>query len=79
MALYIIVYHPCYFVYRWRIVVHGGVDGFSRLITFLECSNNNRSETVLRAFQGGIHNYGMPERVRSDRGGENVQVSTCVY
>ena len=23
---------------RWKIVTHGGIDGYSRLITFLECS-----------------------------------------
>lgn len=62
---------------RWRLVVHGGVDGYSRLITYLKCSTNNRSETVLHAFQEGIQTYGMPERIRSDRGGENVQV--CAY
>ena len=31
---------------RWRLVIHGGIDGFSRLITYLHCSNNNRSDTV---------------------------------
>jgi hypothetical protein len=59
---------------RWRLVVHGGIDGFSRLIVYMQCSNNNRSNTVLQAFQGGVQMYGLPERIRSDRGGENVQV-----
>ena len=53
-------------------MVHGGIDGFSRLIVFLQCSSNNRSSTVLRAFQNGVQEYGLPERIRSDRGGENV-------
>ena len=26
---------------RWRLVVHGGINGFLRLITYLHCSNNN--------------------------------------
>ena len=26
---------------KWRLVIHGGIDGYSRLITFLHCSNNN--------------------------------------
>jgi hypothetical protein len=26
---------------RWRLVVHGGVDGYSRLPVYLHCSNNN--------------------------------------
>ncbi|XP_047231291.1 uncharacterized protein LOC124874117 [Girardinichthys multiradiatus] len=31
---------------RWRIVVHGGTDGFSRLIVYLSASTNNRAATV---------------------------------
>ena len=27
---------------RWRIVIHGGIDGFSRLITYLKVSTNNQ-------------------------------------
>ena len=26
---------------RYRLVIHGGIDGFLRLITYLKCSNNN--------------------------------------
>ncbi|XDV17579.1 hypothetical protein PO909_023414 [Leuciscus waleckii] len=50
---------------RWRIVVHGGTDGFSRKIMYLRANNNNRAATVL----------GLPHRVRSDKGGENVEVA----
>ena len=31
---------------RWRMVVHGGVDGYSRMIVYLACSTNNRSLTA---------------------------------
>lgn len=31
---------------KWRLVIHGGIDGFSRVVTYLWCVNNNRSETV---------------------------------
>ena len=62
---------------RWRLVIHGAINVW-RLITYLKCSNNNRSETVLRAFREGVQHYGMPERIRTDRGGENVQVSPSV-
>ncbi len=32
---------------RWHFVIHGGIDGFSRLIVFLVCSTNNRVSTIL--------------------------------
>lgn len=59
---------------RWRLVVHAGVDGFTRLIVFIKCSNNNCSSTVLDAFQEGERTFGTPDSVRSDHGGENVLV-----
>ena len=60
---------------RWRLVVHGGIDGFSRLVTYLHCSNNNRSETVLLLFQDAISKCGLPSRIRIDKGVENVKVA----
>ena len=53
---------------RWRFVIHGAVDGFSRLITFLEVADNNRAETVLNAFLKAIDEFGLPSRVRMDIG-----------
>ena len=31
---------------RWGFVIHGGVDGYSRLVVYLQCSTNNRAEAV---------------------------------
>ncbi len=59
---------------RWRFVVHRGIDGFSRSIVFLHCSTNNLSTTVLQLFEEAIRVFGVPSRVRSDKGGENVLV-----
>ena len=65
--------------YRWRLVVHGGVDGFSRFIVYLRCNNNNESTSVLELFRSAVHNYGLPDSVRSDCGGENVKVNTLHF
>ena len=59
---------------KWRLVTHGGIDGFSRLITYLQCSNNNQSETVTECFLKATQQYGVPSRVRSDHGSENVGI-----
>lgn len=39
-----VVYLLC--MCRWRLVIHGCIDGYSRLVTYLQCSPNNLSETA---------------------------------
>ena len=60
---------------RWGFVVHGCIDGFSRMIIFLRCSTNNRADTVMSAFQRAVQQFGVPSRVRGDHGGENIEVA----
>lgn len=54
--------------------IHGGIDGFSRLITFIAVGDNNRASTVRRHFIGGAQRFGWPSRVRADHGGENLGI-----
>lgn len=60
---------------RWRIVIHGAVDGYSRIPVYLGASDNNKALTVLQLFLRGVQLYGLPSRVRADQGGENTLVS----
>jgi hypothetical protein len=59
----------------YHFVVHAGIDGFSRTVTFLHCSDNNRAATVLEQFKVAVTRYGCPSRVRADKGGENRDVA----
>ncbi len=60
---------------RWKIVIHGAIDGYSRMIVYMRCSSNNRSATVLDLFVEAVRVFGCPSRARGDRGGENTQVA----
>lgn len=56
---------------RWNIVIHGGIDGYSRLITYLKASPNNLASTVFSAFSLAIAEFGLPSRIQIDKGREN--------
>ena len=70
--------HLHYFI-RWRMVIHGGIDDHMRLIVYLKCSNNNRAATVGQCFIEATERFGWPSRVRSDKGGENVDVAFFMF
>ena len=59
---------------KWRFVTHGGIDGYSRTVVFLKCSNNNQASTVFALFSDAVENHGLPSRIQTDLGGENVEV-----
>lgn len=59
------------------MVIHAAIDGFSRLITFIGVSDNNRKETVFRLFTKAVTNYGVPSLLRCDHGGENNDL--CLF
>lgn len=59
----------------WGFYIHGCVDGHSRLIIYLFCSNNKRARTVRYVFMKyGVLIYGWPSRTRADFGTENNEV-----
>ena len=60
---------------RWRLITHVCVDGYSRIIIYAHCCNNNKADTVLEQFVGDVNSYGLPSRVRSDYGMENFKVA----
>ena len=59
---------------RWRLVIHGAVDGYSRMIVYLHCSTNNTADTVSMLFDEAVEEYGLPQKVKTDLGGENSRV-----
>lgn len=44
-------------------------------MVFLECANNNTADTVLNRFHSAVSQYGLPSRIRCDKGRENTQVA----
>lgn len=59
---------------RWRMVIHGAIDGYSRKILYLKCANNNQAATVVSFFSHAVSDFGLPDKVRSDKGGENTDI-----
>lgn len=60
---------------KYGIVTMGCIDGFTRYIPYIRAVTNNRSTTALRLFKEGCAEFGLPSRVRGDRGGENVRIA----
>ena len=60
---------------KYGIVTMAAIDGFSRYIPYINAVTNNRSTTALSLFERGTQKWGLPERVRGDRGGENVLIA----
>ncbi|KAK1223937.1 hypothetical protein PQX77_013176 [Marasmius sp. AFHP31] len=60
---------------HWRIVIHGFVDGHSRMVTGIRASDNNRPDTVVTLFHRARLVHGTPSRIRGDHGTENLHVA----
>ncbi|XP_076091352.1 uncharacterized protein LOC143063230 [Mytilus galloprovincialis] len=59
---------------RWGIVVHGGIDGHSRLMPFLRASTFNTAKAAACFFVQGVNQFGLPSRVRAHHGTEYVDI-----
>lgn len=57
------------------MVTHGCIDGFSRLVIYLQCTSNNRASTVYQIFLNAVSKFNLPSRIRSDQGLENLSVA----
>ena len=60
---------------KWYLIIFGAIDGYSRLPVSLKYISNNIAPTVLACSLKGVHTYGLPSKVRSDKGRENVLVA----
>ena len=56
-------------------MIHGFIDGYSRLITGLQAHNNNFGQTVLDLSLDAAGLYGAPSRMRGDHGVKNLLVA----
>ena len=63
---------------RWRIVIHGCINGYSKKVIYIHASDNNRANTVLNLFLESTTELDWPSRVRSDKGGENYDVARAM-
>ena len=52
----------------------GGIDGYSRLPVILKFTDNNKADTILSCFTEAVGTYGLPSRVRTDKGFANVGI-----
>ncbi|XP_077978536.1 uncharacterized protein LOC144433983 isoform X2 [Glandiceps talaboti] len=59
---------------RYKLITHVCIDGKTRLLIYVSCCNNNTADTVLNLFTNGVKQWGLPSRVRSDCGMENLYV-----
>ena len=58
-------------------MIHGCIDlYFSRKITYLQCSTNNKGSTVMMLFNNAVSTFGLTSRVRVYKVVENVDVAS---
>lgn len=78
IKFFLLLYFIYIYIYRWGFVIHGCIDGYSRLIIYLVCETSIQAEVVANFFIDAISMYGVPSRVRSDHGYENFLVAVLM-
>lgn len=63
---------------KFGIAINGCIDGFSRRVIWLRCSSTNNDPAVIGCYYlDAVQQLMMcPQRLRSDRGSENITVAT---
>eukprot|EP00794_Sanderia_malayensis_P021084 gene21084-23141_t len=59
----------------WYFVFHGSIGGYSRMIIYVKCTDNNLASTAAKYFIDGVSEYGFPSTVRGDCGVENYDIA----
>ena len=67
------------FAFRWKFIIHGAIDGFSRKTMYLLCTTNNKAVTVLEEFLGAVKKHDLPLRVWGDMGIENADIAWYMF
>ena len=75
---YILHYDGNMKLIRWKIVISGAVDGYSRRIVWLRAADNNFATTTLTYFLDAVQRLGPWSLYRCDKGGENTLVTAAV-
>lgn len=57
---------------RWKIILHGFIDGCAKFALGIRAHGNNRAVTVLQLLDDIAGVFGYPSRMRGDHGTENL-------
>ena len=59
---------------KWSFVTHGSIDGYSHLVPYLHCADNDCASTVFAVFTKAVDEFGLPQKVHIDLSGENTEL-----